>query len=59
MPSASIRDFQIITSRLLFPWATIQLYSADNSPAMIIIWTSSGYSQFLIIQTSSNSMCLI
>lgn len=59
MPSASIRDFQIITSRLLFPWTAIQLYSADNSPAMDIIWTSSGYSHFLIIQTSSNSMCLI
>lgn len=59
MPSASIRVSQIITSRLLFPWVPIQLYSADNSPTMDIIWTSSGYSHFLIIQTRSNSMCLI
>lgn len=36
MPYASIRDAQMITSRLLFPWATVQLYFADTALPWIL-----------------------
>lgn len=36
MPYASIRDSQMITSRLLFPWATVQLYFADTALPWIL-----------------------